>query len=373
MPPACLAVAAALRRAVTAPITKSILGVAIIVAAFVWGLPRFASYESVWHSLADTEPRFLAPLIAVGAFNLVAPSLTQRAALPGLTMPVALAVDWSTSAVTNTVPGGSAIATGMTWAMYRSIGLRARDIVRSVVVTGVWHTFVKFGTPLVALLWLSTERPVTDGLVNATIAGTALFIVVIVLGAVLVAGPTVADAIGGLLDRLPLLGQGWSQRLGNLRSDTVALLKKRWRSLTTWTLLGHIAYWLLLVICLRAVGVTSAQLSSAAVLAALAFGRLVTALPLTPGGLGVMELGLTSALTAVGDADQGAVVAAVLLFRFLTFAVPIPLGAVAWVGWTSRVVRETGGAGALDDDAQPAVQVPPSDDHASDERAVLGG
>ena len=80
-------------------------------------------------------------------------------------------------------------------------------------------------------------------------------------------------------------------------------------------------------------------MSLAAILAALAFGRLVTALPLTPGGLGVMEVGLTSALLAVGDADQSAVVAAVLLFRFFTFALPIPLGALMWLFWTGKVAR----------------------------------
>jgi uncharacterized membrane protein YbhN (UPF0104 family) len=49
-----------------------------------------------------------------------------------------------------------------------------------------------------------------------------------------------------------------------------------------------------------------------------------------------MEVGLTGALATVGNTSQAALVAAVLLFRFVTFLVPIPLGAISWLAWTSR-------------------------------------
>ncbi|MGI9595338.1 MAG: UPF0104 family protein, partial [Acidimicrobiales bacterium] len=51
--------------------------------------------------------------------------------------------------------------------------------------------------------------------------------------------------------------------------------------------------------------------------------------------LGVMEVGLVGALGAVGQAPEAPVVAAVLLFRFLTFAVPIPLGGLCLAWWTT--------------------------------------
>jgi len=62
----------------------------------------------------------------------------------------------------------------------------------------------------------------------------------------------------------------------------------------------------------------------------------VTAIPITPGGLGVMEVDLIGALGAVGQAPEASLVAAVLLFRFATFALPIPLGALGWVWWSTR-------------------------------------
>ena len=84
----------------------------------------------------------------------------------------------------------------------------------------------------------------------------------------------------------------------------------------------------------RQVVPSQAQVSWQASLAAFAFVRLLTVLPVTPGGLGVTELGLVGVL-----ADHAShlvtvqVIAAVLLFRALTYVLPTPLGAVAALAW----------------------------------------
>jgi len=69
-------------------------------------------------------------------------------------------------------------------------------------------------------------------------------------------------------------------------------------------------------------------------LAAFAFVRLLTVLPVTPGGLGITELGLIAALAAGAGHRNGAqVTAAVLLYRAVTYLPPIPLGAIACLTW----------------------------------------
>lgn len=312
---------------------QSAFGLAVVAIAFVWILPSFASYGEVWTQLSQIRRGLLALLVVVSIANLLAPAMSQLAALPGLTFVPAVAVDWVTSAVTNVVPGGSAIAIGLTWSMYRTRSLPNTAIARSIVVTGVFDTFVKLATPLLAVAWLSTQRPIGPGLMQAAVIGAALFGVVVVLLAILLKGPGVTNRLGPMLDRLPLVGDRWAERLNRGRRETILLLRERWRSITWWTVAGHANLYLLLVVCLRAVGVTSNELSMAAVLAAFAFGRLVTAIPLTPGGLGVLEVGLTGALAAVGSGDEAKLVAAVLLFRFVTFVLPIPLGALSWLAW----------------------------------------
>jgi hypothetical protein len=69
-------------------------------------------------------------------------------------------------------------------------------------------------------------------------------------------------------------------------------------------------------------------------LAAYAFVRLLTVLPITPGGLGITELGLVGVLAAgAGPRASAQVTAAVLLYRAVTYLPPIPLGAAAFLAW----------------------------------------
>ena len=327
-----------LRSRLQSRLIRAVVGLIVVGVAFLWAVPTIASYRDVWTELGKLETLAALTVAAVGITNVLTPATAHRASLPGMRYRDALVSDWTTSAITNTVPGGSALAIAMTWTMYRSFGHDDASIGRSVVVTGVWDTFVKFSTPLLALIWLSTERPIGPGLIQAALVGAVLFVIVVILGVTVLSGPSIAERLGSLLNRVPFLGDTWPERLSALRADTVELLRTRWRSLTFWTLIGHANLYLLLLVCLRGVGVDSGEASAAAVLAALAFGRLITAIPLSPGGLGVMELGLIGALATVSQADEAALVAAVLMFRALTLIAPIFLGAFAWLYWTTTTL-----------------------------------
>jgi uncharacterized protein (TIRG00374 family) len=92
--------------------------------------------------------------------------------------------------------------------------------------------------------------------------------------------------------------------------------------------------WLVLLACLRGIGLSQAQVSWQTSLAAFAFVRLLTVLPITPGGLGLTELGLIAILAAgAGHRASAQVTAAVLLYRAVTYLPPIPLGAIACLIW----------------------------------------
>src|SRR4029077_20314119 len=120
----------------------------------------------------------------------------------------------------------------------------------------------------------------------------------------------------------------------NFRDGTSALLAERGIRITITTLLANIAFWFVLLACLRATGLNQAQVSWQASLAAFAVVRLMTGLPLTPGGLGIVELGLTAPLIAgLDSASSARVAAAVLLYRALTYLPSLPLGALAYVWW----------------------------------------
>jgi uncharacterized membrane protein YbhN (UPF0104 family) len=128
------------------------------------------------------------------------------------------------------------------------------------------------------------------------------------------------------------------------RKQTIHLVSKGWLKLTLSTLISHLALWLVLLLALRHVGVSEREISTAQVLGVFAFGRLLTALPITPGGVGIAELGYIGGLLLAGreqaevspEVFRAQVVAAVLVFRTLTYAFQIPLGGITYLIWRRK-------------------------------------
>jgi uncharacterized protein (TIRG00374 family) len=112
----------------------------------------------------------------------------------------------------------------------------------------------------------------------------------------------------------------------------VQLLRRRWLALTVATVVGQLTVFVLLVVCLRALGAAGSEVSFAEAFAGWTLARLLGSLPLTPGGVGVVELGLTGALIGFGG-DNAEVVAAVLLYRALTILPTVALGILAGFLW----------------------------------------
>jgi hypothetical protein len=67
-------------------------------------------------------------------------------------------------------------------------------------------------------------------------------------------------------------------------------------------------------------------------------GQLAANLPITPGGLGVVEGSLTIALAEFGGAVYASTIAVVFLYRVLSFWIELPVGWGTWaaVAWSDR-------------------------------------
>jgi len=57
--------------------------------------------------------------------------------------------------------------------------------------------------------------------------------------------------------------------------------------------------------------------------------QLLAQVPITPGGLGIVEAGMTGTLALAG-VPAGAAAVAVLAYRMASYWLPLPIGAVAW-------------------------------------------
>jgi len=257
--------------------------------------------------------------------------------------------------VANTLPAGGALAMGISWAMLSGWGVAAADYVLYTLVSGIWNVFARLGMPVVAVMVLATvSRPQPDLLVGA-LAGLALLAIVAVgfgfllrsEGFAVRASAALQSALAGVcrLARRPPPSPAAGSLLG-FRQRAAGLLSARGWRITTATAATNLALWLVLLASVRAVGLSQSQVHWQTSLAALAFVRLLTVLPITPGGAGITELGLVGILAAGADHKAAAqVTAAVLLYRAVTYLAPIPSGALACLAWRYAPVLRAKRAG----------------------------
>jgi uncharacterized protein (TIRG00374 family) len=325
---------------------RSFISLAVVVGIFVGVLPRIADYGEVWTTVRGLSWWDVTTLTLVGLWNLATYWFVLPAALPGLRIGQAAVVNQASTAISNTMPAGSAIGVGVTVSMLTSWGFTVGSIGRSAVVTGVWNNFVKLGMPVLALVLVALEGGVTTARLLAAGTGAIVLAAAVVLFSMLLRSERLAGLLGTtaqravsalrrLVRRPPV--EGWPEAAVSFRSDTVELLEHRWFRLTSLTIVSHGSLFLVLLVSLRHLGVDAAELSWIAAFAAFAFVRLVSALPITPGGVGVVELGYAAAMTiGLTDGAAAEVVAAILLFRAITYLLPIPLGAIAFLIWRAN-------------------------------------
>ena len=326
--------------------------VAVVLLAGV--LPAIADFGEVWDAIRGLSVLEVALLLAMATWNILTYLFVMMAALPRLSMGRAFVVSQMSTAISNTVPAGAVAGVGITYAVLNSFGHDSASIALAAVATGVWNTFVKLGLPVVALALLGITGDTNAALVSASLFGLLALAVAVGLFAVALSSEPLArrvgDGVGGalsaarrLLHRGPVTG--WGAGLVGFRRRSIGLLGRRWHWLTVATLVSHVSLFLLLLAALRAMGVTPDQVSWPEALGAFALVRLVTALPITPGGLGLVEVGLTAALVLAGG-DESPVVAAVLVYRALTYLLQVPLGALSFVFWRTYPGWRSAGADA---------------------------
>jgi putative heme transporter len=324
-------------------VLRALLALAVVAAVYLGVLPRLVDLGQVGATLRAMTWLELATLLAAAAWNLFSYLLPQLAALPGLSLREAALESHTSTAVGNLLPAGQAAGLGVTYRFYTSYGFDGGPIALSLLVQGVWNNFVKLGMPIVALGLLVAGGDAAGELGPAAAVGLALFLLALAGFAFGLSGERRAARLGGALaDAVAALrrvvGAGrpsrpaWDRGAVAFRARAVTLLRDRWHWLTLATLTSHLSLFLVLLLALRHVGVAESEVGWVEALAAFALVRLLSAVPVTPGGLGVVELGLVAALVLAGG-EEAAVVAAVLVFRVLTLVLPIPIGAVTWWLW----------------------------------------
>ncbi len=313
------------------------LGVALAAAVFIEVVPRIASYGSVAHRLGAVSAAWIAALAAGALLDIVTTALPWQAVLPQLPFLPALAFTQASTALTTLLPGGAPLGMALSFGFLRRLRVDRGHAAFAVAVTGIWSQVMILVYPLVGAILVFATGDLSSS--TAAIAGASAVCGAVIVG-LTVAALRSAGAARWLGDISALVGAwvarflhrvppGWGgEALVRLRAERLVLLRRRWPRLTAATLANQLTAYLVFELSLRAVGISFATLPPSEAFLAWAIGRVISSLPLTPGGIGVVELGMIGTLVGFG-APHDHVVAAVLLYRGVIVLPTLVIGLLA--------------------------------------------
>jgi uncharacterized protein (TIRG00374 family) len=313
------------------------VGIAIAVSTFVFFLPKVANYSEVWGVVKELSWPWAIALLAAVLLNLVTFAPPWQIALPGLSFIRAMELTQASTALSIVAPGGAAVGAAGAFGMLRRWSFGARDIARAVTLTSLWNQFLNLSFPIIAVFLLAITGAQTAALATVAFVGAAVLGVVLATFVVVLVSSRLANDLGDLVARLANWSLGkvrrgpvkWSgASFERFRRDAGDFLARRWHLLTLAALAGSLTVFVVLLVSLRAFDVPASEVSLVEAFAAWSLARILGSIPITPGGIGVIELGLTGALLGFGGNNAG-VVAAVLVYRFLTMVPTLILGLIS--------------------------------------------
>ena len=304
------------------------------------GIPRVldTSWHGVLPMLSSLSWRALLGATGLWLLGLLVHTFVLTGAAPSLNHRRALTLNLTGSAVANLVPLGGAAGVELNRRMMGTWGIDTRGFAGFTLLTNLWDVAAKLLLPVVAVFALAyAGDAVGPTLRLASLVGGVAFAVVALLAAGLLRSPRVARTLGAAVERMlrPVLTvlrrrePDVTGALLDLRNECAHLIANGWLRMSLGICGYLVLQAMLLGLCLHLVG---ADMTWPEVLAGFAVERLLTVLPVTPGGVGVADLGLVGVLLALGG-DPVGVTAAAVLYRVFVFAAEIPVGGGALGLW----------------------------------------
>ena len=332
----------------TKQVLQAVIGLALAAALLIWGLPYFAktSWAEIWAEIRRVPASHALAFQLLMLLGLWAYTFTFTGSLRGLGHGKALIVNLCGSSVSNLLPGGGAVGMAATFAICRSWGFSRRATSTSVIVTGVWNVLARIALPVVAILSLWFGGVTLPGaLTDLAVAGSVTGLAILGVFVSVIASERAAQSVGRGLDhvirplvrrRRPDSTMSIEELVRDLRARINDIVKSGWVPMTLGMVGFFGAYYVLFVLILRETGVI---LPLNLLFAAFAIGRLLTAVGITPGGIGVTETATVAVLVGWG-ADPTGAAAGVILFSVFTHLMEVPLGGLGWLAWTLSAKTE---------------------------------
>jgi uncharacterized membrane protein YbhN (UPF0104 family) len=318
---------------------KATLVLALLVVAGFSLRGTLPSVTTVTDAILDADTNWLAVAAAAELVSMAMFARQQRRLLTafGVHMPRhrALALAYSRSAIAISLPAGSAISSAYAFRQFRGDGASRRTAATVMVLSGLLS--------FAALALLYATGALAAGAVHLGIAwheepGTTRVSVLITLALVTFVGLFAWRSTWQIHPRHPRTHQPvatrWPRLAALLTPLTDAVTSSRDIGGRDWglALAAALTNWLTDLLCLYAASqafhlpVSLAQLGAVYLTV-----QVVRQIPLTPGGIGVIEVSLLAGLVSAGAGD-GAAAATVLVYRLLSCWLIIPVGLLCWLG-----------------------------------------
>jgi putative heme transporter len=332
---------------------QSLLGLAAVVLLIAYGLPYLldTSWDAIGAQLARVRPgtAVLMGLLLLG--GLFCYTWVIIGSLPGVSHLQALKINASAATVANLVPLGAALGVAVSWMMLRSWGFSRSAVSSSFLVTAVWNVLARVLLPVIGCLVvvagpIDAPQIVVTGAYLAGAMGT----VVVLVCATMIFSDRVAGVVSRVL-RVVLApfssavreGRGIDHVVTDQRARVEAVVRSGWWRMTLGMTGQFVLLFCLYWVAARTVGL---DLPVAELFCAYTFRQFLTVMAVTPGGLGVTEVG-TAGLLVIFGADGGAASATALLYAIYAHLMIVPLGLAAMASWWASTGRRASVEGRL--------------------------
>jgi uncharacterized protein (TIRG00374 family) len=299
--------------------------------------PSLVGVLGSWQDLDELAPVWFAVMAALQACTLACMWALQRLALRAPSWPAVITSQLAGNALAKIAPGGGALGAALQYRMLVKAGIPGNRAVSGLTATNLLTFAVVLALPVLAIPAI-VRGGVSRDLVEATVIALVVFVALFAVGAVMITLDGPLAWVGRLLQRARNRVRRRSEPLRRLperllreRDRIVGVLGPRWKR----ALLQSVGRWAFdygtLLAALAAVG---SHPRPVLVLLAFCAAQVLTQIPVTPGGLGFVEAGLTAMLALAGVATGDAVLAT-FAYRLFSYWLPLPVGLAAY-GWHAR-------------------------------------
>lgn len=316
-------------------VLKRLLTLALAAVVLYGVAPAVLEVLGAYNRLTDVDPGWWVAVVATSAAGVWCLCALQRLVLERPAWFPTVTSQLAGSAFSKVVPGGAAAAAALQAQMLAQAGVPATTIGTGLTAGALLLLAALAGLPLLALPAVLVGQRIPDGLLQTAAIGLAVFLVLFAVGALLLFSDpvlsTLARALGALQRLLRRRPAASDAPLGERVFAERNLLRQRLGGAWPQAIATGAGRWIFDFLCLYSalLAVGSRPPLYVALLAYCA-AQLLGQLPLTPGGLGVVEAGLTGTLALAGVAAAPAALA-VLAYRLAAYWLPLPVGLVAWV------------------------------------------